>query len=395
MMGLSKLLKRTLTSTFLLVVVYLSLLPFVFAYVRPLQHLDLAQAIPINRRTLVGKISNYLTSGKKPEVVFVGSSLLLVPAVRSDDEMLQRPTRYDQPYSWYIQDYSKAKYFAAQLQKQAGRMLQVDNLGVTGAMVSDVSLIVNKAISVGRKPQLIIYGIAPRDFMNTEISFITRTSTYQLLGDLSCLPDLLKHQTSFSEMAEFALGNIWHFYSERGDYRALMTNWICQLTGHPATLAEATDGPKVDKHESQPAKLSQAEKVSMSDLATGRVNTLNDLRLYKYRYNPPNLPLLTLQTRYFEELLQACNEAGVPLMVVNMPLTKQNKDLIPAGILDRYRHAINRLTTKHGVKFIDIDLGGGYELTDFEDSCHLNASGGRKLYQQLIAALKDSSLLTH
>jgi hypothetical protein len=73
----------------------------------------------------------------------------------------------------------------------------------------------------------------------------------------------------------------------------------------------------------------------------------------------------------------------VPVVVVNMPLTKNNRDLLDKSIYEKYMSSVSEIAQKHHSPFIDMDNSNQFTLSDFYDSTHLNEAGGKKLFAAL------------
>ncbi|MFX5972531.1 hypothetical protein ABTE98_19220, partial [Acinetobacter baumannii] len=73
------------------------------------------------------------------------------------------------------------------LTENGGHEERVFSFAVPGAMVSDMDLILDKVLTGPKKPSLIVYGVAPRDFMDDLAGGETKTATFQRLGDVSDL----------------------------------------------------------------------------------------------------------------------------------------------------------------------------------------------------------------
>jgi hypothetical protein len=129
-------------------------------------------------------------------------------------------------------------------------------------------------------------------------------------------------------------------------------------------------------------------QIARSNLASGRdrwgrKNELPDLAMYKRNYSNFNEPVFNQHVANFEKMLELCQKNDVHLVVVNMPLTKQNRALLAKPIYDRYYSTVSCLTQAHNTPFIDMDRADTFALSDFYDSTHLNDDGGKKFFELL------------
>jgi len=96
-------------------------------------------------------------------------------------------------------------------------------------------------------------------------------------------------------------------------------------------------------------------------------------------YLPVNAPLFATQQFYFQKLLALLKDNNVPVIVIDMPLTKENLALLPADTLAKYRDAVQSSCKKFSDHLLRPDFP--MSRADFEDSAHMNAGGGKKLFK--------------
>ena len=145
------------------------------------------------------------------------------------------------------------------------------------------------------------------------------------------------------------------------------------------------------------APVSAATQIMLKNLQAGcdrwgRKNGLPDLAMYKRNYSNFNEPVFKQHVENFEKMLEHCQKNGIPLVVVNMPLTKQNRDLIAKPVYDKYYSTVTNLTLTHNTPFIDMDKDGSFLVSEFFDSTHLNDDGGKKFFELLTARLSQHNL---
>jgi hypothetical protein len=86
------------------------------------------------------------------------------------------------------------------------------------------------------------------------------------------------------------------------------------------------------------------------------------------------------QERRLDAILQRCREAGVPLVLFEVPTAPILRAHLPEGAYRRYRVAVARAAEAHGVPFVTVeDLGLELTARDFREQSHLNQGGGTKL----------------
>jgi hypothetical protein len=200
-----------------------------------------------------------------------------------------------------------------------------------------------------------------------------------------------------AQVRDFVIGNFWYFYKVKVDYKTVATLATANISGHPVTLFNASQN-KLAKEASAkapglcaPAEEAQQEvgvlETTVKPDYTPKPNTLNDLDQYQHVYNPPNRALFKQQSGYLEKMLKLANRQKINLVLVNMPLSDENKALITPGFYDQYLNTVATTADKYEVPFYNLDVRQNYSLADFEDSCHMNYSGGQKFYNALVQAL--------
>lgn len=349
--------RRFASSTFLLVVAafvvgYISLF---FALQKYADHTDLASLeLPRWMLSMTQTLPKYLGNPKKPDVLLMGSSLVLSPAALIEKE--QNRTGF------------ACTFFEDALKERTGKSFSVDNVGVIAGMVCDQYAILKASLDAGKKPNFIIYGMAPRD-LSDNLTSVANSPTQQVLSlcqtSNNFFPESLK-----PEDVELCLNA--HKLQANRWLKALRNEALhvaCDVTKHPATLADA--GPK---------KVEQQAPVH-----TKQVVIAEDLEIYRQRYNPPNYDRLKSQSTYLESLLELCAQQKIPILLVNMPLPDVNRNVIPPPLLAAYKETVKKIADKYSCEVWDVDGNSVFaeNSTNFNDCVHLNANGGKKFFNIL------------
>ena len=110
-------------------------------------------------------------------IVFLGSSLMLMPINLADAHFLNRTidgaTHHESVLFDHLINYDK-KHHASNF-----------NFALPGLMPSDAYLITNRMLSGNNHPQLIVYGLGPRDFLDNLLSSPASTDPYRCLSQSS------------------------------------------------------------------------------------------------------------------------------------------------------------------------------------------------------------------
>jgi hypothetical protein len=309
------------------------------------------------------KVSKLLRAPDNKDVLLLGSSLVLVSSVRVDDELNGRKTRFDAPYYRYkINHHCQANYLEKLLSERTGRPVEICNAAVAASVVSDELLITRKYLATGKSPKMAVVCVAPREFLDNDRAPYTKTPTYTAVSDVQPEP---------KRAAELALKSVWHLYGERSEYNDRLQTLAEATTGHPLSKEDA---------EWQPAYQQPP-------------NMLYDIPGYKKMYLPINKEQWKVQSKSFHDLLAMLKERGIPTVVVDMPVTKEYYALLPAKVLDDYRNLIASETAQFGVPLLKPDASAFDTKLDFEDSAHMNARGGAKLYRAIADGIAGDAKL--
>jgi hypothetical protein len=355
--------------------------------IKPLRLFNHTGLTTINQNFLVAKLPPCIASTDNPEVLLLGSSLVLVPSVRCDDNFHNRKTRYDR---WYfrnvIDEYTKADYFSNELARQSGKTRKVLDLAVAASIMSDQYLILKKYLDSGKSPEMIVLGIAPRDFLDNLRADPEKTPTYSILADLTCIKDLFEQKRSKESITNFALGYFSDVYKNRGDYKTFLTGYTARVTNHPIDLYNATK-----EMEKPTATVASADLIAEPKVDSGvldnskpmyeaRKNTLFDLKEYRRIYLPVNNQVFKTQMSYLDKFLALAQTHEIPVVLVEMPVTNENLALLPDDIKARFEKKVELLATKYDAKVIRPTDKHAFATDDFEDSVHLNAKGGTRVF---------------
>lgn len=308
----------------------------------------------------------------------MGSSLLAVPSISCDETFVRAKSPYTTlPDMFAFSHYKRCDYFKMLLSQSLGKKVDVVNLGVAGIVASDQKLILEKALAFNKKPSLVVWTVAPAEFIWNDGRGLDKTriglafKSYSWPFDASALAlfaDRVRRECT------------WHFdllENELAACKTPMSDYVNKLLNRPAQENNALAAAK------QALAANQTDSVESAMDAYGRKNRLEDIAHFKMNYAKVDSRLFDKQLECFTQTLQLCNEHNVPVVIVNMPLTKYNRQLIDKDVYEKYISSISEIAQQHRSPFIDMDRSNSFELSDFYDSTHLNETGGKKLFTAL------------
>jgi len=333
--------------------------------------MDSADAVQPELRHYVAKIASFLASNRKPQIVILGSSLMLYPATLCDLQMEgKRPVDLDWYAAIFMPTYSDAKYFHKLLLDQCNRSCEIVNLAVASSLMSDHCLLLEAVIAADKNPELLVCGIAPRDFLDNNQPDFRLTPVHTLLADIR--PELFPSSNSHAPVSRLDRG-VLQIKRAVSCLRIQANELFCQVTGRPPN--------------------DNASKMVAGELQFPPSKD-KDLVVYKKVYTPVNEERFVEQKKYLERLLQDAKKLNIPVVLVSMPITPDNAHLLPPETLAKYNQTIKQAAADYHVQLLDLQQSNSYGPGDYIDSCHLNAGGGAKFYKQLVATICQSKLLS-
>lgn len=316
------------------------------------------------------------TAQRKPNAVFFGSSLMVAVVNDGDSSFLQKPLDAVKNH--------RSTYFESYAGKLLGKPVTTHSFAIGGQMASDACALFRAMPAKSAERPLLIWGVAPRDLVDSSFSDPATTETVRYLDKVSYPQDVLPESRRVWKQAERQIERGFTLYGMRADFqcieRALAESIIGRITG-----------TKFDTiHTPQPLlKLAMAEQPEENSPGQWMVapyhqkaashGLWNDnSKEYSMRYQPFRPKVFNSQSRYMDKLLQQAHQMGFSVLLVNMPLLKQNTDLLPPGIYDKYLQQVTALAAKNNAAFIDCNTPGIFSREDFCDPVHLHGLGAQK-----------------
>lgn len=350
-------------------------------------------------------------SGRPADIVLLGSSVMRGPFYYCD----LRPA-----LSLVYANYNKSLALEQAIDKIDGEQ-KVYNFSRDGEMVSDAMLIVNDFLKDKNKPKVLVYGIAPRDFLDHTLPAETNTEEFNMLADLS---DCLRYSNVFAEgkwqwLQVLASKALPYF-----DARKVVQERLAQTLKRPQAALPTkasinkdpfdTDEVHAKEEILRPLKKKFVEAVrkdktlkaeaiaSQIRMQKALMDAQNDteawrqgLLQYAVRYWYIDQARYKRQMHALEALLAITRERGIKVMLVNMPLAAGNVSLLPQDFYLTYLDDLRKASTKYGAKFINLQNRKEFDRSCYKDPVHLNVFGGHKLIDLLasniVALMKDQA----
>lgn len=334
-------------------------------------------------------VADYRRLKHIPETLIFGSSLMLAVVNDGDATYLNRAIDSNLHHqSFCLKDYCESKV--------AGTHSNF-SFAVGGQMASDVYAIAKTLIHSTNSPKLIIWGIAPRDFVDAAFREPISSDTAKYMNKISQTSTIPSEHTSLPFYIEKGLVQISNIFARKEDFVSIANEATGTLLRQ---LSKTTNIPQVKslKVADRSAPPRNSENRDGKDLITsactnGSEHLLDNAQEYRTRYIPFRPKSFNRQLQYYEKFLDYVDALKVKVLLVNMPLTSSNISLMPPGIYSLYLNRIKRIARNHSAQFYDFNDGNLFSEKDFLDPVHLNGKGGEKFVQILSSRIKvDHSL---
>lgn len=339
---------------------------------------------PVNTWT-TWAIKDFLSDKKKPDVVFMGSSLMLVPLDGTDADHLNR--RIDGSA------HHKSVYFEDKFKQYSGQKVASYNFALPGEMPSDAALITRFLLKGEKAPRVLVYGVGPRDFMDNLLPSPAATDPFQYLsrfGDWSNRVDLIVPQ--WQERLNYELGRAFYTYGAKNQ---LAQNSDRAIKG---VLDQVAPAPKTEKTKAElvamrrlllpdyhPFEINRDECFFRPESQSARPKFEDNISEYRKRYKTLKMETFNGQMQFLADILDTAKERQVHVLLVAMPITDINRNLLSDQSWNLYRNNLRKLAASHqdSATFFDMQETKAFNISDFQDTVHLHSGGGAKLLDMI------------
>jgi len=303
--------------------------------------------------------STYKTAKPTPDIVLFGSSVMRKPFFLADCQHTNYITDYDH-YCW-------SQTLQNILRHNGLEGSKVFNFAIDGEMVSDAFLINSKLLQGPKTPKWIVYGITPRDLIDNLFSNETRTPIFDRLFTIK---DVWSSQSplaiGISEKLNLLMEKSCFLYDKRKQIQNMFVSIYTDIKeqGFPKTISKLIK-PQSNGEPYKPLTDQEAWEKSIEEYHK-RYSTFNKMQFDKQS---------VLLTKFCEE----SRRKGINILLVNMPLTKENIDLLPKGVYRAYSDAIVKAGQLPGVNLLDLQNLNEFPKAAYCDTAHLNQQGAHRL----------------
>jgi hypothetical protein len=324
-------------------------------------------------------------ANKNFEVAFFGSSLV-VYALNGADANFLRQTIDETEHHWSV-------FTDHGLSTISGGRFRTFDFAFGGQIPSDACLMLKEALALGCHPQVALYGIGPRDFLDPGAEDPTSTDCYKYLERLVDTRDvdrvlalprvtewrksllnsvyLNRHAVDFQSTISEKVGSVEAKYLSAFPDRGLQG--FCQRKELLPNYKLGDRFPGVYLIDPLPPELKQ--------------RGYRELAIYEKVYRHDSRKIEAMQMRSLAEFVDLCKANGINCVLLNMPLSPSNIDLYGKERYARFVQSLNELAVSRSAGFVDLAHEGTWERELFVDSVHLNPVGGTKVVEMLVPKL--------
>ncbi len=316
---------------------------------------------------------------EKFDIALVGSSLLLGSLNQCDADFAEKNID--------ATTHHRSLYLDARLHSIFAQDYLTFNAATPGQVPSDSYLLTKTMLLFKQHPRLIIYGFAPRDFLDSRLLSPADTEPFRYLTRFIPTDEIAPEIYGLKlASVDRLLHNLIYLYGNALDIQ-MCFNKI--LDSNLQWLVAAQPAVSYTKRLELLPSYKAVELVPGGMLSTpshGKVSGAwkrDNLDDYRERYRRPNSQSEARQISFLKRLISLCQANKINLLLVNMPLSQMNIDLLGK---DRYNHLVGTIASicrDYETSFIDIGSETKFGNELFEDSAHLSGKGARQFIDLL------------
>jgi hypothetical protein len=322
---------------------------------------------------------NYLNRRQAPDIAMLGSSQMGSAVFSSDAHTLNKALD--------CVVHRRGSTLEKEIFDRTGKQVDTFNFAMGGSMASDAYMISKALFKGDKKPRMVVVGVSPRDFIDNTLPSVSSTEPFTFfapfieLGELShvAFPDVLA-QMNFMIKQYLPLERI------HDAVEVAAKNYQQQAPQKMAAI------PRASEHRSLlRAVLGSADEVRLNEWlipATIPAWIFEDnTKEYLNRFRNCRPPIYTAQKAFFNAFLADMDAQHIPVLVVGMPSLAANRTILPNDFWVEFRGTIANMCQEHHATWVDHTDNPNFVLTDYLDTVHLNASGGKKIFSEIAKAL--------
>ncbi|MBI4532843.1 MAG: hypothetical protein HY711_02760 [Candidatus Melainabacteria bacterium] len=290
--------------------------------------------------------------------------------------------------------YHKAAYLDHKLRQTFGGTFNTFSLATPGQMPSDAYLALRAMVNCAQRPDVVVYGIFPRDFIDSTLADTSDTEPFKYLRRLVNIDDVYAavFRSPLTKL-DWWLARCVYLYEYALDCQMAFVD-SCDRFLSRALPKPYSNHPFTwwDRVRLMPAYMpgeihEQAVMAQPVDSNATSARWVDNTLEYQSRYRHPDPHTYRTQINFLKHLARFCHKERIELIVVNMPITLYNVGMLQAGTYTQYRQAMKEESLISDFTYYDLADFSQYRQSDYNDPVHLNCLGGKKFLDHLVETL--------
>lgn len=322
-------------------------------------------------------------------VALLGSSLMVSAVSCCDANHLNKQLD--------LTTYHKASYLDDKLTSAFAGKFNTYNLSAPGQMPSDAYLTLKGMLTTAHRPEVVIYGVAPRDFIDSRMASPTDTEPFRFLNRLvntdDCVSGLFRDPLG---RLEWLINRNLYVSHHAVDFQMLSGDQVKAILDKAAPLPSGVKAYTYwDRTKLMPLyKPGEIHSQAIITQPTSRAQATAEWRdntvEYIERYRHPDRHTYKTQFYFLRKLAQLCKQEKIELILVNMPIAKENIAVLKPEAYLKFVFGLQQFALDHKVATYDLNDFNHFDKSDYHDYVHLNAFGAKKLFDNLVNTLKNA-----
>lgn len=356
-------------------ILFLLLINALLCWTKPIAKAD-PRLLPATHTWAWWAVKDFYEQQPPAQVVLLGSSLFMHSVSRQEADYLKKDLDYVRHHrSVYLEDQLKQRFGSAS-------NIRCFNFSLPGDLVSDDYMIARAVLHGERKPKYVILGLSLRDFIDNAVNCPGTTPPFRYLKrftDINDLVDLAMPQ--FWQQFDYRFGQFFYLWGNKLDLQVWFDQTARSLlapVAHAIALPSLLNNLDYRKH--VPNDLHSEVEEGLAIIKPNLPYSYDaNYADYRRRCGKPNERMFKIQSDFLKKLVDYCKRQGICLIVLNMPLTKENLTLMPPGSYENYLTTVQHTVEQAGDTYVDLNKVPLFVHSDFYDTAHMNSSGGKKL----------------
>lgn len=331
-------------------------------------------------------------TSKVNNIALLGSSTMVSAMAGCDANFLNRGLD--------LTNHHRSAYFEGLLKKSFKGDFESFSLAAPGQVPSDAYIALKGMVASASRPDVVIYGVAPRDFIDSTLLAPGDTDAFKYITRIVNIDDVAQKvfNSPWNKLDWLMQRNLYMYcygLDLRIAFDEIAGNALNTVLPRPWTKTPFTWW---DRRKLLPAYMPaeihpEAMMAGPIDRKTAETKFSDNTLEYRQRYAHPDIQTYKTQMYFLNKIAEFCRKERIELVVVNMPITLDNIRLLKPGGYIGYLQGLRDFAIFNRLSVYDLNDFSKYSNKDFHDSVHLNAFGGQKFFDALSVALKNDPRL--